>query len=325
MKNVITAIACAIFAAGISAAMNCGDQVSGNVTLTADLICTSSNGLIVAADNTTINLNGHTIQCVGAGYMGSCQIPAGAIPGPWYLGVQSNGYNNVAVVGPGKIDGFAMGVALGPGNNLAVKNLAVTGPIVEPVLTQRAAATGVSLSTTCGPSTTSPVSAVISGNEISGQAVGIRLMNSGCIDIHSNIVHDINSVNGEAAGIHLFSTTGTRVYRNTVTKVGMNKNHDAGIHVEGLTTMHNQVFGNYVSNNCGNGISLTDQTSQNNIYSNTARFNGLPSTTGNSCFVPITEFDDLYESFSGVNTWNANNTCRTESFKIPVGVCGPNE
>jgi hypothetical protein len=42
----------------------CGQVVHGNVTLTANLVCTG-DGLIVGDDNTTINLNGYSINGPG--------------------------------------------------------------------------------------------------------------------------------------------------------------------------------------------------------------------------------------------------------------------
>ena len=42
----------------------CGQVVHGNVTLTANLVCLR-NGLIVGGDNTTINLNGYSVNGPG--------------------------------------------------------------------------------------------------------------------------------------------------------------------------------------------------------------------------------------------------------------------
>src|SRR5579883_1710570 len=55
-------------------ALSCGDTVTANTTLTADLNCVASSGLIIGANNVTIDLNGHTISCNDIhGYMGSYQ------------------------------------------------------------------------------------------------------------------------------------------------------------------------------------------------------------------------------------------------------------
>ncbi len=48
-----------------SMALNCGDVITTNTTLTTDLHCDSSTGfdaLTIGADNITLNLNGHTIS-----------------------------------------------------------------------------------------------------------------------------------------------------------------------------------------------------------------------------------------------------------------------
>jgi len=50
---------------------SCPQVVAGSVRLEADLTCSDTDGLIVGSDNTVIDLNGHTIRCIGAGFMGS--------------------------------------------------------------------------------------------------------------------------------------------------------------------------------------------------------------------------------------------------------------
>lgn len=50
-----------------AAPVSCGDILTENTVLTADLTCDSStDALIIAADNVTLNLNGHTISGPGA-------------------------------------------------------------------------------------------------------------------------------------------------------------------------------------------------------------------------------------------------------------------
>src|SRR5262249_13336173 len=110
------------FGANSAMALNCMSLVSGNVTLTADLTCNNVTGLQVAADNTTINLNGHTITCMGAGFAGSCQMPAGA------SGILSINHNTVAILGPGTISGFENGIAMFGGKGLLIRDVTVTGP-----------------------------------------------------------------------------------------------------------------------------------------------------------------------------------------------------
>ena len=42
--------------------LSCGDTVTVDTTLDSDLIGCRSNGLVIGADNITLDLNGHTIS-----------------------------------------------------------------------------------------------------------------------------------------------------------------------------------------------------------------------------------------------------------------------
>jgi hypothetical protein len=55
-----------------SAPLACGDTITADVTLTADLTGCQDNGLVIGADNVTLDLNGHTIGGDGAPFA-SCQ------------------------------------------------------------------------------------------------------------------------------------------------------------------------------------------------------------------------------------------------------------
>ena len=69
-------VAAALIFASPAHALICGQVVTGTVTLTADLVCQNTTGLIVQSNDVTINLNGHSIRCLSAlGYEGSCQAP----------------------------------------------------------------------------------------------------------------------------------------------------------------------------------------------------------------------------------------------------------
>ncbi len=75
----------------------CGQVVHGNVTLTANLVCTG-DGLIVGDDNTTINLNGYSIN--GPGDNSS------------KVGVAIPHSNGVVVQGSGSIRDFQAGILI---------------------------------------------------------------------------------------------------------------------------------------------------------------------------------------------------------------------
>jgi hypothetical protein len=75
----------------------CGQVVHGNVTLTANLVCTG-DGLIIGDDNTTINLNGYSIN--GPGDNSS------------KVGVAIPHSNSVVVQGSGSIRDFQAGILI---------------------------------------------------------------------------------------------------------------------------------------------------------------------------------------------------------------------
>jgi parallel beta-helix repeat protein len=86
----------------------CGQVVSGNVTLTSNLNC-SGDGLIVGNDDTTINMNGYTIDGPGRGSSKvGIMIPASA---------------HVEVIGAGQIKDFQAGVLATGSNDVKVSRL----------------------------------------------------------------------------------------------------------------------------------------------------------------------------------------------------------
>src|SRR5262249_6827726 len=42
--------------------LSCGDTITANTTLTGDLVNCPNNGLLIGADNVTLDLNGHVID-----------------------------------------------------------------------------------------------------------------------------------------------------------------------------------------------------------------------------------------------------------------------
>ncbi len=90
-------------------ALSCGDWVFGNAVLMGDLNDCPAEGLVVAADNVTINLNGFTIDGKG----GSAGIS-----------LLSN-HHKVTIVGPGTIRDFATGIAAGRGSKHTLAELSI--------------------------------------------------------------------------------------------------------------------------------------------------------------------------------------------------------
>jgi len=334
MKLSMCLFVCLLGGAAQSFAINCGDTVSGNVVLNADLVCNDKDGLIIGASNTTINLNGHTISCTGSGVKGSCQTLHGLDGAAlWRRGIFSNNFWNVKIYGPGTITGFTYNVALWSGGGFVVENVTLSGPLVALWENLRGIAVGVQVRTSpCPivaalPGKQAPPTAVIANNEIHGVGVGVAIEESGCVKVNSNIIHHVSRAAGYGFGIGLWRAGFNDIYRNSITNVGLNRANDAGIYMWQTQTHNNNVFSNVVTNNCGHGFWVVNGTHHNNITGNTVKYNGEPQASYPSCDYPQKKYYDLYEFSNGAgNVFNMNNVCRTqEGSQIPVGVCNPNE
>src|SRR3989449_4267270 len=247
----------AAHAAGVTYPTLCnngGMPVSGKVVLTQDIICTDAgglgsgavNGLTVGAPNTTIFLNGFSIKCFDPRPSGPLWGPLPApnsfkfscqgdfqISGGFFAdtGIDTCGFSNVQIKGPGMIQGFSVGVRMrgraptnttgpcgagaanltGPSaNNVKVQKLNVTGPdgrsdISDHLDGPLQKSFGIMASNFIEDPTTCPNwdsdDGHTHGNEIFGSSVenhvlGVALYNASRVNVHENFVHDNNSAGG---------------------------------------------------------------------------------------------------------------------------------
>jgi Right handed beta helix region len=290
----------------------CPQTVSGSARLETDLLCANTSGLIVGADGTSINLNGHKIVCVGSGYGGSCQGGAGV-----EIGVDSNGYDGVHVfgVGGGTIDGFDRGVFVrDQSDGATVKQLTLTGPALDPVPPYRPAVFGILVEGNhCADG-----GVLIGGNEVENHTTGIRVNVASCVNVNGNSVHDNAGGDPELtlnAGIRIRNSSDNVIVGNAVTSNGSGviapPPPDSGIVLDNPLTTGNRVVGNEVNGNDGEGIATAQGAAGNSIVNNKMRFNSQL---------------DAYSDDSGANSWNDNNRCRTQTTpQPPPGVCNPGE
>jgi parallel beta-helix repeat protein len=182
--------------------VQCGDRVTRDVRLDADLLNCPGNGLTIGADGITIDLGGHVVDGTGRG--------TGILNGQW-----SNGHRDVAVRN-GTVRGFKTGLRSG-GRGTRIARLTVT----------RNAAGGIVLrSRFCrvdhnlvkdnayghGIFAGGASDCRIVANQISGHlGAGIQASRSRGHLIERNRVSD-----NRQAGIMLAGTGGVRVARNTV-------------------------------------------------------------------------------------------------------------
>ncbi len=171
----------------------CGQTVSGNVMLAADLNCSAGDGLVVGAKGTTINLNGHTIS----------GTPTGSSVGVLNGGGLNAGFTAV-VVRNGTILGFHRGVDLG-----------ASGGTVQVVKLVDNEQYGI---VTNG-------SAVISGNVAFGSVNGIVV--GGGLGVKHTIMNNVSNSNS-TYGIAVLGGPGSVVSGNRTLSNG-----DTGIYSEG--------------------------------------------------------------------------------------------
>jgi hypothetical protein len=75
----------------------CGQVLTGNITLTNDLLACAGDGLVIGAGGITVNLNGHVVQGTGLG-----------------VGVRNTGHHDVTIRN-GTVRNFDHGVRLQAG------------------------------------------------------------------------------------------------------------------------------------------------------------------------------------------------------------------
>ena len=297
----------------------CPQLVSGSVRLETDMLCLNTSGLIVAADNTVIDLNGHTIKCQGNGYFGSCQGPAVA---NGQIGVDTRAHSNVHVfshVPGGTIDGFDVGIIIRPqSHDIKVKQLTITGPAGAPGARRPSFTIGIRIDgVDCNGGTVKIGGGTKTGNDISNHNRGIQLFNSSCVYIGYNRVHDNRknfnppTLGDHAVGIAVFDSPNNHIRSNVVTDNGDGFQVEGGLALIDPPTTSVLVVENEVNNNRGNGIETIQGALANDIVNNQM----LNNTN-----------IDAFSDQSGVNTWNENNRCVTQTTpQPPPGVCGPSE
>ena len=95
--------------------LSCGETITADTTLTSDLVDCPSNGIVIGADDITLDLNGHTVA--GNGRAVSC--PRNEICD---VGVANDGHDGITVRN-GSVRGFASGVFVGRARNNRVLNV----------------------------------------------------------------------------------------------------------------------------------------------------------------------------------------------------------
>jgi parallel beta-helix repeat protein len=219
-------------------ALACGQTITVDTTLTADLTGCVGPGLVIGADGITLDLAGHTLAGDGR---------ADACPGNLFcdVGVDDGaGYSDVTVTGGGTVRGFVVGVqAAAPANNLRLERLTIRdnsrfGALVH------------------GGDDAVYARDVFADNGISGLVA---------VDAHRVQVTRNTVTGGAGYGTVLFHVD-TSTVSNTIFRA-----NDQGVLVTGSD---NTIVDNTVTNSSGSSIDVVDGASRNRVVRNRLSDNG---------------------------------------------------
>ncbi len=104
------------FGAGQASAnhVSCGDEITADTTLDSDLVNCENNGIVIGADDITLDLNGHRIDGDGTDFE-----DAGCDKGPCDVGVVNVGHDGVTVR-HGSVREFEEGVGVGNARHVRI-------------------------------------------------------------------------------------------------------------------------------------------------------------------------------------------------------------
>ena len=207
--------------AALAGPLSCGDTITVDTVLAADLLDCPSNGIVIGADGITLDLNGHTIDGDNA-LMDPC--PENEFCD---IGVANDGHDGVTIKG-GDISEFAFGVFVFAARGNDLSDLSTTENVFSGILLGDVARSRVRRSTSFG-------------NVGPDSGVGITLFES-----HNNRIANNRSFDNAELGIHLLRSNHHYVGNNLV-----RGNPEDGIILEGDG---NLIVGNRVVRN---SISVT--------------------------------------------------------------------
>jgi large repetitive protein len=220
--------------------VQCGDVITRDTKLDADLVDCANDGLVIGADDVTLDLNGHTVDGDG---VESQECEAGIVNGPWSFCPRPGqaGHDRVTIRN-GFVRDFFYGVRLrGTDANelrrLRVSHTSIGMAVIE---SNNARVVANSLSDNLGRS----------------DATGLVLGE----DSNNNRIEANDLSRNGAYGIHAEGVDNNWFVRNT-----MSENGNAAVHLHAArqnVLEHNRVFGNPT------GIELSDGVHENRVFNN---------------------------------------------------------
>jgi parallel beta-helix repeat protein len=225
--------------------VQCGDVITKDTVLDSDLIDCPGDGIVIGADDITLDLNGHTVDGDGdpRGFQG---CDTGIVNGRWddCTVPPEPGHDNVTVR-DGTVREFALGVQLQKVNRNALLRLRISG--------SRGPGMFVDMLS----------DGLIRENIVTGgHGDGILLAESGATGVEDNVL------SGNAGhGIELTSTVLGRIERNVTS-------HNGADGIFGSGTSTTLVHRNLVIENGGAGMDISDGTFDNRFEANRVSDNG---------------------------------------------------
>jgi parallel beta-helix repeat protein len=216
-------------------AQSCGQVVTENTTLTADLNCLG-DGLVIGADGIVLDLNGHTVDGAGLG-----------------VGIRNDGFDGVTIKN-GTVKEFDYGIQLNAGTegNL-VQGLTLTlnqdvGIQLSGAHNNRVLANTISQQPEQGVVLLGSTGNVVANNRIDGTQ-GMSLV---LADSRSNTIQDNLVSNGSDNGVVFTASSENTFLRNTLSAIG-----DMGLLLEAGSNS-NTVMRNTFTRTGGSGVSVSD-------------------------------------------------------------------
>jgi parallel beta-helix repeat protein len=252
--------------------VSCGDTITQDTTLDSDLIDCPGNGIVIGADNITLDLNGHTITGVATGF------------GTGILGSRTG----VTVEG-GKVGDFQRGVELGSyglARHLRVSNTGVGLSLFDADMAF--VTENTLLANELGIALADGVENRIEANRLSRNITGINATCEVECGIGQSNSITRNLVLGGASGIVVVEADGNSVEGNTVARndyfgidVTDSENvrvlaNDASTNLVGIFTqisLNVLVSSNSASRNREDGIVIFDNNSGTSVLNNSAERN----------------------------------------------------
>jgi parallel beta-helix repeat protein len=281
----------------VASHVSCGQTITTNTKLDADLTNCPGDGIVIGADNITLDLNGHTIDGVESGG------PVCEPPFPEDNGIENPEGHDGVTIKNGTIQEFGRGIAGGYGRSklldLTIRNNITTGieigsGTVEDSKDDNAIERDVVTGYGCGgiavvdgdnssiKSTRvtdtqgagngivliAAKNSVVEGNSISGNEQNGIVM----FDDSDNNRIERNTLSDNFEGISVFTDSGQELIKNNSASGG-----DDGVLLIG--TDHNVVTGNTLSHSRLTGVAVIS-SDDNQIASNSITANGDGSEAG---------------------------------------------